>query len=68
MFPTIEVPRPLAEFVMERANIAPGRTGIALGLPDPDPEEERLESPDTSPPDEPPDDPPDEPPEKTDPW
>ena len=34
MFPTMEVPSPLAEFVIERANIAPGRTGMTDGFPE----------------------------------
>ena len=53
MFPTVDVPKLLAALVIDRANIAPGRTGIIEGfeeevddpdecfspLPDEDPEE-----------------------------
>ena len=53
MFPTVEVPRFLAAFVMDRANIAPGRTGIIEGF------EEEVEEPEECfelPPEEDPDD------------
>ena len=39
MFPTVDVPRLLAALVIERANIAPGRTGIIEGF------EEEVEEP-----------------------
>ena len=42
MFPTIAVPNPLAELVIERANIAPGSTGITVGFEEGVEEPERL--------------------------
>ena len=38
----MEVASPLAESVMERANIAPGRTGMAIGFPEEEEEPEEL--------------------------
>ena len=38
ILPVIDLPRFWADFVIDRANIAPGRTGITFGLDGEDPE------------------------------
>ena len=54
MFPTVEVPRLLAAFVMDRANIAPGSTGIIEGFEEDveEPPDERFSLPPEADPDE----------------
>jgi hypothetical protein len=42
MFPVIDLPRFCADLVIERANMAPGKTGITEGFEDPVEDEERF--------------------------